>query len=147
MEALVSKAAKIVPPNPATRRGRRTSIAFCAPKNVILYGSYNSVVLRDAADPTNCQVVRLHRANVTAVTAEKEGNYFASGDVDGTVKVWSRNAEGEFIQQWSKDLQGEVTDLRFFNNGQRIAVCTAGRTVRAFIWGDNDVMGDTPTVH
>ena len=104
-------------------------------------------MLRDAADPTNCEVVRLHRANVTAVAAEKEGNFFASGDADGTVKVWARNAQGEFIQQWSKDLQGEVTGLSFFNNGQRLAASTTSRTVRAFIWKDDDVMGDTPVVH
>jgi WD40 repeat protein len=64
------------------------------------------------------------------------GEWVASGDVSGTVRVWARN-EDRTLRFEIRALSGSIDDLDWSPDGQRIVVCGDGKGstfVKAFLY-------------
>lgn len=71
-----------------------------------------------------------HLHNMTSMCYSPEGQYIATGGLDGKIKVW--NASSGFCFVTLKDHTGAVTDLQFSPKGQVIVSASQDGTVRAF---------------
>lgn len=83
---------QLVPPNPLTTRAQLVHLSYDRHHQRLAYAANNSVIIRPV-DPTDATTVPTqftgHGANATTVAEFAPlGNYIASGDVTGMVKIW-----------------------------------------------------------
>lgn len=120
---------------PSTERGSAILIAGDVKTNSIAYANGRSIILRSLANPLEVDVYGEHSYNVTVARFSPNGEWVASGDVSGTVRIWGRGPEHP-LKFEIKALSGRVDDLDWSADGQRILVCgdAKGTTfLRAFL--------------
>ncbi|CAI5513512.1 unnamed protein product [Closterium sp. Naga37s-1] len=84
-----------------------------------------------------------HSYPTTVARISPNGEWVASADVSGTVRVWGRGGERR-LKYEIKALNGPIDDLQWSPDGQRILVCGDGKPtyVRAFTWDSGGNLGD-----
>ena len=113
---------------PATERGRGILVGGDASSNTITYCNAKLVVLRSLADPLHADVYDKHSHNTTVARISPNGEWVASGDVAGMVRVWARSAELDHkLKLEIKALAGSIDDMQWSADGQRILVAGDGR--------------------
>lgn len=66
------------------------------PKNEnIVYGSGNSVVIRNIKDPLKVSFYNEHSQPVTVAKYSPSGFYVCSGDAAGNTRIWATDNEGK----------------------------------------------------
>ena len=78
----------IYAPAPLTTRGQPTHISLHPDGSKLAYACGRTVVIRSTTNPLAADVYSEHTKNVTAVKISPSGNYCASGDETGLVRIW-----------------------------------------------------------
>ncbi|KAG6542384.1 hypothetical protein Mapa_016213 [Marchantia paleacea] len=131
-------------PMPMTERGSGILIAGDPKSNYIAYANGRSVILRSLVNPLEMDVYGEHGYNVTVARFSPNGEWVASGDVSGSVRIWARGND-HVLKFEIKALSGRIDDLEWSADGQRIAVCGDGKGktfLRAFMWDSGSNVGE-----
>lgn len=129
---------------PSTERGRGILIAGDAKTNSIIYCNGRSVIMRNLDNPLEASVYGEHSYPATVARFSPNGEWVASGDTSGTVRIWGRGSDHTLKYEY-KALAGRIDDLEWSADGQRIVVCgdSKGKSmVRAFMWDSGTNVGE-----
>uniref|UniRef100_A0A0C9RR32 TSA: Wollemia nobilis Ref_Wollemi_Transcript_95_2686 transcribed RNA sequence n=1 Tax=Wollemia nobilis TaxID=56998 RepID=A0A0C9RR32_9CONI len=129
---------------PSTERGRGILIAGDAKSNSIVYCNGRSVIIRSLDNPVEAFVYGEHSYPATVARFSPNGEWVASGDASGTVRIWGRGGD-HTLKFESRALSGRIDDLEWSADGQRIVVCgdSKGKSlVRAFMWDSGTNVGE-----
>lgn len=132
----------VFPCSPNPQRGR--GFLLGADGKSFAYCNGKSVILRDAADPAQCDVYSEHSYATTVARFSPNGEWVASGDASGVVRIWGRRA-GNTLKLELKVLSGSVDDMQWSQDSQRIVVAGDGKgtqLVRAFMWDSGSSVGE-----
>lgn len=106
----------------------------------------NNVVLRDLKNPHKSVIYTDYLNKVTSVKYSPNGNYVASGDEKGKIKVFSYNeASNDFIVKKEYSLlTGAVQQITWTDDSQRLAGVGEGKDIfaKAVIADSGSKLGD-----
>ncbi|URE48964.1 WD domain, G-beta repeat [Musa troglodytarum] len=129
---------------PATERGRGILIAGDAWSDSIAYCNGRSVIIRRLDAPLEATIYGEHAYQVTVARFSPNGEWVASADVSGTVRIWGRHGDRALKNEF-RVLSGRVDDLQWSPDGLRIVACGDGKGksfVRAFMWDSGTNVGE-----
>ncbi|EOY00922.1 Transducin family protein / WD-40 repeat family protein isoform 2 [Theobroma cacao] len=129
---------------PSTERGRGILISGDAKSNSILYCNGRSVFIRYLDHPLDVAVYGEHGYPVTVARYSPNGEWIASADVSGTVRIWGTHNDFVLKNEF-KVLSGRIDDLQWSPDGLRIVASGEGKGksfVRAFMWDSGSTVGD-----
>ncbi|KAK3189576.1 hypothetical protein Dsin_029137 [Dipteronia sinensis] len=129
---------------PSTERGRGILISGDPKSNSILYCNGRSVLIRYLDRPLHVHVYGEHGYPVTVARYSPNGEWIASADVSGTVRIWGTHNEFVLKKDF-KVLSGRIDDLQWSADGMRIVACGDGKgksLVRTFMWDSGSTVGD-----
>ncbi|CAJ1977413.1 unnamed protein product [Sphenostylis stenocarpa] len=129
---------------PSTERGRGILISGDSKSNNILYCTGRSVIIRNLENPLQVSVYSEHAYPVTVARYSPNGEWIASADVSGTVRIWGTHNEFVLKNEF-RVLSGRIDDLQWSFDGMRIVACGDGKGksfVRAFMWDSGSTVGD-----
>ncbi|EPS58665.1 hypothetical protein M569_16148, partial [Genlisea aurea] len=129
---------------PATERGRGILISGDPKTNSVLYCNGRSVVIRNLDRPMEVQVYGDHAYPVTVARYSPNGEWIASADVSGTVRIWGTHNDFVLKNEF-RVLSGRIDDLQWSPDGERIVASGDGKGksfVRAFMWDSGTNVGD-----
>jgi WD40 repeat protein len=109
-----------------------------------VYCNGRSVIIRSLANPLNVEIYGEHAYPTTVAKFSPNGEWIASGDVSGQVRIWARNEE-HTLKFEIRALSGSIDDLDWSFDGQRIVVCGDGKGstfVKAFLWDSGSTVGE-----
>ncbi|ERN06963.1 actin-interacting protein 1-2 [Amborella trichopoda] len=130
---------------PSTERGRGILIAGDTKTNSIAYCNGRSVIIRSLDNPLQALVYGEHAYQATVARFSPNGEWVASADVSGTVRIWGRHPPDHVLKNEFRVLSGRIDDLEWSPDGQRIVVCGDGKGksfVRAFMWDSGSNVGE-----
>lgn len=120
---------------PSTERGRGILISGDPKSNSILYTNARSVIIRYLDRPLEVKVYGEHAYPATVARFSPNGEWIASADVSGTVRIWG--VYNDFVlKNEFKVLSGGIDDLQWSPDGLRIVASGDGKgksLVRAFM--------------
>lgn len=121
---------------PSTERGRGILISGHPKSNNILYTNGRSVIILNLDNPLDVAVYGEHAYTATVARYSPNGEWIASADVSGTVRIWG--AYNDYVlKKEFKVLSGRIDDLQWSPDGLRIVASGDGKGksfVRAFMW-------------
>jgi WD40 repeat protein len=121
---------------PTTERGRGILIAGHPKSNTVLYTNGRSVIMINLDNPLDVSVYAEHAYPATVARYSPNGEWIASADVSGAVRIWGTRNEFVLKKEF-KVLTGRIDDLQWSPDGQRIVACGDGKgksLVRAFMY-------------
>ncbi|XP_050206641.1 actin-interacting protein 1-2 [Mercurialis annua] len=129
---------------PTTERGRGILISGSPKSNSILYTNNRSVLILNLDDPLDVSVYGDHGYQATVARYSPNGEWIASADVSGTVRIWGAYND-HVLKKEFKILSGRIDDLQWSPDGLRIVACGDGKgksLVRAFMWDSGSNVGE-----
>ncbi|KAI9088638.1 hypothetical protein K1719_029752 [Acacia pycnantha] len=129
---------------PSTERGRGILISGDPKTNNILYCTGRSVIIRNLDNPLQVSVYGEHGYPVTVARYSPNGEWIASADVSGTVRIWGTHNDFVLKNEF-RVLSGRIDDLQWSADCLRIVACGDGKGksfVRAFMWDSGSTVGD-----
>ncbi|XP_025620529.2 actin-interacting protein 1-2 [Arachis hypogaea] len=129
---------------PTTERGRGILISGDPKTNNFLYCTARSVVIRNLDNPLKVSVYGEHAYPVTVARYSPNGEWIASADVSGTIRIWGTHNDYVLKNEF-RVLSGRIDDLQWSADGMRIVACGDGKGksfVRAFMWDSGSTVGD-----
>ncbi|KAL8137961.1 hypothetical protein V2J09_003962, partial [Rumex salicifolius] len=129
---------------PSTERGRGILISGDAKSNTILYTNGRSVIIRSLNNPQDVRVYGEHAYPVTVARYSPNGEWIASADASGIVRIWGTRNEFVLKNEF-KVLSGRIDDLQWSPDMLRIVASGDGKgksLVRAFMWDSGSTVGD-----
>lgn len=148
------KPTNLYPPQPATARSRATNISYDAVHDRIAYATGKSIIVRPL-DPNNTSIpVRQFTKHIyptTVATFAPSGNYIASGDESGAVKIWDTALGGDgspFEQPYIKSefqiLSGPIRSIAWDADSSRIIAVGSGKDKfgHCFTWDSGNSIGE-----
>lgn len=121
---------------PSTERGRGILISGDPKSNAILYTNGRSVIIRYLHKPLEVSIYGEHAYQATVARFSPNGEWIASADVSGTVRIWGTHND-HVLKKEFRVLSGRIDDLQWSADGMRIVVSGDGKGksfVRAFMW-------------
>lgn len=128
-----------LPANPAGERGSAAKLAYHAQTNQLLYPRGRSLILRSLAPVADAATGPIkfaqpgtstyveHVQPITAVQVSPTGFYAATGDAQGTVRVWDLIAGDKVLKLEQKALSGPVKDIAWDAESKRLIAVGDGR--------------------
>lgn len=150
---------KLYPPQPSTVRAQSLHISYDPINDRIAYPNGKSIIVRPL-DPKNTTIgakqFTKHVHTTTAATFAPSGNYIASGDESGQVKIWdtavvggsSDGKESSFEQPYIKSefqiLSGPIKDIAWDADNSRIIAVGQGKDKfgHCFTWDSGNSIGE-----
>lgn len=143
----------LYPPQPATTRGSATFISYDPINNRVAYTAGKSVFVRSLDPDSSTRPVQFtkHTFPATVAVFSPSGNYIASGDEAGNVKIWDSSLLGKetpFEQPNIKSefqvLSGAVKSLAWDADGQRVIAVGQGKEKfgHCFTWDSGNSIGE-----
>ncbi|KAH6763445.1 transducin family protein / WD-40 repeat family protein [Perilla frutescens var. hirtella] len=129
---------------PSTERGRGILISGDAKSNSILYCNGRSVMIRYLDRPLEVKVYGEHAYPATIARYSPNGEWIASADVSGTVRIWGTHNDFVLKKEY-RVLSGRIDDLQWSADGGRIVASGDGKGksfVRAFVWDSGSNVGE-----
>ncbi|KAK4782438.1 hypothetical protein SAY86_016540 [Trapa natans] len=129
---------------PSTERGRGVLISGHPKSNKILYTNGRSVIILNLDNPLDIAVYGEHAYPATVARYSPNGEWIASADVSGTVRIWGAYNE-HVLKKEFKVLSGRIDDLQWSPDGLRIVASGDGKGksfVRAFMWDSGTNVGE-----
>ncbi|KAJ0038224.1 hypothetical protein Pint_22234 [Pistacia integerrima] len=119
--------------SPSTERGRGILISGDSKSDSILYCNGRSVLIRYLDRPLHVEVYGEHGYPVTVARYSPNGEWIASADVSGTVRIWGTH-NGFVLKNEFKVIAGRIDDLQWSPDSMRIVACgwDSGSTVGDF---------------
>ncbi|XP_051119234.1 actin-interacting protein 1-2 [Andrographis paniculata] len=129
---------------PSTERGQGILISGDPKSNSILYCNGRSVIIRYLDRPLEVKVYGEHAYPATVARYSPNGEWIASADVSGTVRIWGTHNDFVLKKEY-RVLSGRIDDLQWSPDGARIVACGDGKGksfVRAFVWDSGSNVGE-----
>ncbi|KAK9278918.1 hypothetical protein L1049_028499 [Liquidambar formosana] len=129
---------------PSTERGRGILISAHPKSNHILYCNGRSVIILNLDNPLDVSVYGEHAYQATVARYSPNGEWIASADVSGTVRIWGTHND-HVLKKEFRVLSGRIDDLQWSPDGLRIVACGEGKGksfVRAFMWDSGTNVGE-----
>ncbi|KAJ8753693.1 hypothetical protein K2173_026369 [Erythroxylum novogranatense] len=129
---------------PSTERGRGVLISGHPKTNSILYTNNRSVLILNLDNPLDVSVYGDHAYQATVARFSPNGEWIASADVSGTVRIWGAYND-HVLKKEFKVLAGRIDDLQWSPDGLRIVASGDGKgksLVRAFMWDSGTNVGE-----
>ncbi|KAK6921263.1 WD40 repeat [Dillenia turbinata] len=129
---------------PSTERGRGILISGDPKSNNILYSNGRSVMILNLDNPLQVSVYGEHGYQATVARYSPNGEWIASADVSGTVRIWGTRNDFVLKKEF-RVLSGRIDDLQWSPDGMRIVASGDGKGksfVRAFMWDSGTNVGD-----
>ncbi|XP_009757931.1 actin-interacting protein 1-2 [Nicotiana tabacum] len=129
---------------PSTERGRGILISGDPKSNSILYCNGRSVIIRYLDRPLQVAVYGEHAYQATVARYSPNGEWIASADVSGTVRIWGTHNDFVLKKEF-RVLSGRIDDLQWSPDGLRIVASGDGKgksLVRAFMWDSGTNVGE-----
>ncbi|KAL0816584.1 hypothetical protein Bca101_073028 [Brassica carinata] len=129
---------------PSTERGRGILISGDSKSDTMLYTNARSVVILDLNNPLKVSIYGEHAYPATVARYSPNGEWIASGDVSGTVRIWGAR-DDHVLKKEFKVLAGRIDDLQWSADGMRIVASGDGKgksLVRAFMWDSGSNVGE-----
>lgn len=120
---------------PSTERGRGILISGDPKSNSILYCNGRSVIIRYLDRPLEASIYGEHAYNATVARFSPNGEWIASADVSGTVRIWGVHND-HVLKNEFRVLSGRIDDLQWSPDGLRLVASGDGKGksfVRAFM--------------
>lgn len=138
----MARVTRVIPPGPMTERGSFHQLRADKNGERVLYCNGSNIIWRNVAalisgaeGPDDLFCYRGHAKKVTCASMDPKGNWVASGDNEGTVRVWG--AKGDHTTKNDYKLwSGAVLDVNWSDDSTRIVAAGDGAQERActFIW-------------
>ena len=95
----------------------------------MLYTNGKNVIIRDLKNPGLCDVYTDHGYAATVARFSPNGEWIASADAAGHVRVWASHTLGcdPVLKAEHQPLSGSIDDMQWSADGQRIVVCGEGK--------------------
>lgn len=143
----------LYPPQPTTSRGASTFVSYDAVNNRIAYAAGKSIIVRslDADAKLAPTQFTKHTAATTVATFSPSGNYIASGDESGAVKIWDCSVYGKdnsFEQPLVKSefqiLSGPIRSIAWDADNTRVIAVGQGKDKfgHCFTWDSGNSIGE-----
>eukprot|EP01096_Ripella_sp_DP13-Kostka_P014419 TRINITY_DN64_c0_g1_i1.p2 TRINITY_DN64_c0_g1~~TRINITY_DN64_c0_g1_i1.p2 ORF type:complete len:602 (-),score=332.37 TRINITY_DN64_c0_g1_i1:59-1864(-) len=129
---------------PATARGKAVLLGGDPKGNNFLYTCGQSVIIRNIRNPLLAETYDDHQRAPTVARYSPSGNYIASGDSAGTVRIWDATQPEHILKIELPVLAGAIYDLAWSPDNQRIVVGGDGREKygHVFIWDSGSSVGE-----
>jgi WD40 repeat protein len=112
---------------PRTARGVSLVLGGDPKGKNFLYTNGTSVIIRDIANPSIAEIYTEHSVQTTVAKYSPSGFYIASADVSGKVRIWDTTQKEHILKNEFQPLGGQVKDLAWSGDSQRIVVVGEGR--------------------
>lgn len=102
------------------------------------------MIIRNLDNPQKVEVYGEHAYPVTVARYSPNGEWIASADVSGTVRIWGTH-NGFVLKNEFKVLSGRIDDLQWSPDNLRIVASGDGKgksLVRAFMWDSGSTVGE-----
>lgn len=109
-----------------TERARSVVLGGDPKGKYFLYTNGKNVIMREVANPVNCQIVTKHGCNAKVAKYSPSGFYIASGDEHGKVSIWDTTQEEHIVKNEYQPV-GSINDIAWDFESKRIAVAGDGR--------------------
>ncbi|XP_008806259.2 actin-interacting protein 1-2-like [Phoenix dactylifera] len=129
---------------PSTERGRGILISGDPKTNSIVYTNGRSVIIRRLDAPLEASIYGEHAYQATVARFSPNGEWIASADLSGTVRIWGRHGD-RVLKNEFRVLSGRIDDLQWSPDGLRIVASGDGKGksfVRAFMWDSGTNVGE-----
>ncbi|KAA0169622.1 hypothetical protein FNF27_06917 [Cafeteria roenbergensis] len=113
-------------PSPTPTRGKAMRVHSSPDGKLIAYGAGQVVVVRSVEDFSVGFVYEEHLANVLCASFSPDGEFIASGDVKGEVRVWAVNDLAHTARKVLMGLPGGVEDIAWDSSGSLLAMTGQG---------------------
>jgi WD40 repeat protein len=77
---------------------------------------------RNLQDPRLSKIYSEHTCNATVAVYSPTGNYIASGDVQGNVRIWDALQDTHSLKYAAKILSGRINDISWDSESARLMV-------------------------
>jgi WD40 repeat protein len=134
----------IYSPSPFTTRGKPVVLGGDPKGNNFLYTCGNAVIIRNIKTPTTADIYYEHAAQATVAKYAPSGFYIASGDVQGTLRIWDTTQLEHPLKIELKVLSGPIADIAWSADSQRLIVVGDGkeRFGAAILWDSGASVGE-----
>ncbi|KAK3253192.1 hypothetical protein CYMTET_37542 [Cymbomonas tetramitiformis] len=128
---------------PTTVRGRGILLGGHARKEMLTYTNGKNVIMRSLKDPMLVDMYTLHAHPATVARYSPNGEWLASGDAAGNLKVWGAYDDHPMKLEHTP-FSGSIDDIQWSEDGQRIVCCGDGKEtrVKAFMWDSGNAVGE-----
>ncbi|SGZ48112.1 CIC11C00000003899 [Sungouiella intermedia] len=141
------------PPQPSTTRATSTPISYDATNNRIAYASGKSIIVRSLDPHAKLEPTQFtkHTVTTTVATFSPSGNYIASGDESGLVKIWDSSVYGKentfeqpIIKSEFQILSGPIKSIAWDADNTRVIAVGQGKDQfgHCFTWDSGNSIGE-----
>ncbi|KAG0002585.1 hypothetical protein BGZ65_002528 [Modicella reniformis] len=129
--------------SPATTRGFGVHLDADPKGKSILYTNGKTVLIRDIENPHIAKEYTQHTHNVTVAKYAPSGNYIASGDERGNIRVWDTIGEEQILKLETEAFSGKINDLTWDGESKRIIAVGDGKAkfAHAFMFDTGTTCG------
>jgi len=129
---------------PQTTRGKPVHLGGDPKGNCFLYTCGNAVFIRNVKDPLKCEMYTEHQFPTTVARYAPSGNYIASGDISGTLRIWDTTQKEHLLKIELKVLSGAILDLQWSDDSKRIVAIGDGKEKfgSVFLWDTGSSVGE-----
>ncbi|KYQ99716.1 WD40 repeat-containing protein [Tieghemostelium lacteum] len=134
----------IIAPTPVVTRGKSVFVNGDPKGNNLLYASGNAIIIRNMRDATQADMYYEHPAQTTVAKYAQSGNYIASGDVQGNLRIWDTINKEHPLKITLKVLSGPILDIAWTSDNGRLIVVGDGkeRFGAAILWDSGSSCGE-----
>lgn len=141
---------ELYPPNPSTTRANSTFLSYDAVNDRIAYASGKSIIILPLDEKSKPVQFTKHTFPTTVATFSPSGNYIASGDESGQVKIWDSSVFGKdgFDQPTVKSefqiLSGPIKSIAWDADNSRVIAVGQGKDKfgHCFTWDSGNTIGE-----
>ena len=134
---------KYFAPAPSTARGEKGFLAAHPREPKLIYASGKYAVILDV-NTKETFVYRGHNVQVTAARFSSTGNWVATGDVSGKVRIWAWDNPEHQLKIEHQVFSGSVRDLAWDSESKRICAVGegGGKNAAVFSWDSGNSLGE-----
>ncbi|KAI5963605.1 AIP1 [Candida pseudojiufengensis] len=147
------KPLSVTAPHPNTQRGQASHLTYDSVNDRLAYTNGKSIIIRPADFKSNSPIIVFPKHNhiTTAVKFSPSGNYIASGDESGQVKIWDaapkkgdENFNVPVIKSEFQIISGPIKSIAWDADNSRIIAVGQGKEKfgHAFSWDSGNSIGD-----
>ncbi|EGG16059.1 WD40 repeat-containing protein [Cavenderia fasciculata] len=134
----------IIAPTPSVTRGKPVFVSTDPKGTNLLYTCGSAVIIRNIKDAAVADIYYEHPAATTVAKYAPSGNYIASGDVQGNLRIWDTISKEHPLKITLKVLNGAILDIAWTSDSQRIIAVGDGkeRYGAAILWDSGASVGE-----